>query len=248
MQPLLAGSFYKRHAVIPAGVPRKVILCGAARGLRLLVSTRFQVLFHSPPGVLFTFPSRYWFTIGRQGVFSLGRWSSLLPTGFPVSRGTQDPSRRAADFGYRAVTFCGRSFQIHFTCPLPFLLRTGRPATPIGKANRFGLFPFRSPLLRESLSAPTFTGTAFAFSSSGYLDVSVPLVCLLPSYGFRWRYQFFQLVGSPIRKSSDPSLLTAPRGISVFVPSFIGSWRQGIHRVPLVAYPAFLLLGDYFSR
>ena len=27
--------------------------------LRLLVSTRFQVLFHSPPGVLFTFPSRY---------------------------------------------------------------------------------------------------------------------------------------------------------------------------------------------
>src|SRR5699024_12675704 len=34
-------------------------------GLRLLVSARFQVLFHSPPGVLFTFPSRYWFTIGH---------------------------------------------------------------------------------------------------------------------------------------------------------------------------------------
>ena len=30
-----------------------VVLC-------LLVSTRFQVLFHSPPGVLFTFPSRYY--------------------------------------------------------------------------------------------------------------------------------------------------------------------------------------------
>ena len=28
--------------------------------LCLLVSTRFQVLFHSPPGVLFTFPSRYY--------------------------------------------------------------------------------------------------------------------------------------------------------------------------------------------
>src|SRR5918992_4342955 len=27
--------------------------------LRLFVSARFQVLFHSPPGVLFTFPSRY---------------------------------------------------------------------------------------------------------------------------------------------------------------------------------------------
>ena len=28
--------------------------------LSLLVSSRFQVLFHSPPGVLFTFPSRYY--------------------------------------------------------------------------------------------------------------------------------------------------------------------------------------------
>ncbi len=36
--------------------------------LRLTVGTRFQVLFHSPPGVLFTFPSRYWCTIGRSGI------------------------------------------------------------------------------------------------------------------------------------------------------------------------------------
>ena len=27
--------------------------------LQLLVGLRFQILFHSPPGVLFTFPSRY---------------------------------------------------------------------------------------------------------------------------------------------------------------------------------------------
>ena len=33
--------------------------------LPLLVRTRFQVLFHSPFGVLFAFPSRYWFTIGQ---------------------------------------------------------------------------------------------------------------------------------------------------------------------------------------
>ena len=57
-------------------------------GLRLIVGTRFQVLFHSAPAVLFTFPSRYWFTIGRQDVFSLRRWSSLIPTGFHVSRST----------------------------------------------------------------------------------------------------------------------------------------------------------------
>ena len=29
-------------------------------GLSVLVGTRFQVLFHSPPGVLFTFPSQYY--------------------------------------------------------------------------------------------------------------------------------------------------------------------------------------------
>ena len=33
--------------------------------LRLLVGTKFQDLFHSPPGVLFTFPSLYLFTIDR---------------------------------------------------------------------------------------------------------------------------------------------------------------------------------------
>ena len=58
--------------------------------LSLLVSTRFQVLFHSPPGVLFTFPSRYCFSIGHQVVFRLGWWSTRLPTGFHVSRGTLD--------------------------------------------------------------------------------------------------------------------------------------------------------------
>src|SRR6266498_5289275 len=57
-------------------------------GLPLFVCIRFQDLFHSPPGVLFAFPSRYWFTIGRSRVFSLGGWSPHLQTGFHVSRPT----------------------------------------------------------------------------------------------------------------------------------------------------------------
>src|SRR5687767_12339481 len=56
--------------------------------LPLFVCMRFQDLFHSPPGVLFAFPSRYWFTIGRSLVFSLGGWSPHLQTGFHVSRPT----------------------------------------------------------------------------------------------------------------------------------------------------------------
>ena len=58
--------------------------------LWLFVSTGFQVLFHSPPGVLFTFPSQYCFSIGHWGVFRLGGWSPRLPTGFLVSRSTLD--------------------------------------------------------------------------------------------------------------------------------------------------------------
>ena len=58
--------------------------------LYLLVNIGFQVLFHSPPGVLFNFPSRYFFTIGYQLVFSLTGWSPLFHTRFHVSRTTLD--------------------------------------------------------------------------------------------------------------------------------------------------------------
>ena len=80
--------------------------------LPLLVNTGFQVLFHSPPGVLFTFPSRYCFTIGHQVVFSLGRWSSLLPTRFHVSRGTLDQNLINVAFTYRTITSYGLTFQL----------------------------------------------------------------------------------------------------------------------------------------
>ena len=40
-------------------------------------------------------------------------------------------------------------------------------------------------------------GIAFAFSSSGYLDVSVPRVCLLISYEFRYGYHSITSGGFP---------------------------------------------------
>ena len=80
-------------------------------GLCLLVSTRFQVLFHSPPGVLFTFPSRYCSSIGHQVVFWLGGWSPRLPTGFLVPRGTLDTVPISFAFDYVALTLSGRPSQ-----------------------------------------------------------------------------------------------------------------------------------------
>ena len=61
--------------------------------LCVLVNIRFQVLFHSPPGVLFTFPSQYFSTIGHQVVFRLGGWSPRLPCGFLVPARTPDTRR-----------------------------------------------------------------------------------------------------------------------------------------------------------
>ena len=137
---------------------------------------RFQDLFHSPPGVLFTLPSRYSCAIGRQCVLSLTRWSSQIHAGFPGSRVTRVPTRRLIAFTYRAVTFCGPAFQagsvsnqlddsLEGLSPLQVgpttPMQHRRQAVPL---HRFRLFPFRSPLLRES---------HVAFSSSGYLDVSV---------------------------------------------------------------------------
>ena len=43
--------------------------------------------------MLFTFPSRYSFTIGLTGVFSLAGWARQIRAGFLVSRVTQDTTK-----------------------------------------------------------------------------------------------------------------------------------------------------------
>ena len=126
------------------------------KGLWSVVGTRFQVLFHSPPGVLFTFPSRYYFTIGHQVVFSLGRWSSLLPTRFHVSRGTLDQNLIVIIFTYVAITLYGSTFQLSsINYNFSFYVLSATPRIN----SWFGLFPFRSPLLGKSnfLSLPPGT-------------------------------------------------------------------------------------------
>ena len=109
--------------------------------------------------MLFTFPSRYWFTIGRQRVFSLGGWSPQIQTGFHVPRPTQERIGRAKTFVYGAITHYGQAF---LRCSTSLRLCNShviRPTTPALQEDRFGLFPFRSPLLRESrlISLPRAT-------------------------------------------------------------------------------------------
>src|SRR5215467_4779220 len=62
--------------------------------LRRIVGKRFQVLFHSPPGVLFTFPSRYSSAIGHEVVFSLTRWSWQIHSRLQGSAATREHTRK----------------------------------------------------------------------------------------------------------------------------------------------------------
>src|ERR1700682_3757287 len=79
-------------------------------------------MYYFPPltAVLFTFPSRYLFTIGRQLVFRLTPWSAQIHTKFHVRRITQEIPRRAPVFGYGPFTLYGAAFQkLHLTFALP---------------------------------------------------------------------------------------------------------------------------------
>ena len=56
-------------------------------------ATGFRYYFTPLIGVLFTFPSRYWFAIGLPGVFSLAGWSRRIRAELLVLRVTQDYTR-----------------------------------------------------------------------------------------------------------------------------------------------------------
>ena len=167
-----------------------------------LVSARFQGLFHSPPGVLFTFPSRYSFAIGRSqslaleggpprfsqgfsGPDLLGYCSHCLALGSPTG------------LSPRAV---GRSRPLR----LPRTTAAGyaplQPLNPMAQAPWFGLLPVRSPLLGEShlISLPPgtemfqFPGSALPKGVTGHDTRRVSPFghrritgCLLLPYAFR---------------------------------------------------------------
>ncbi len=136
---------------------------GHSEELPLFVGKRFQVLFHPPLGVLFTFPSRYLFTIGHRVVLSLGGGSPHIPAGFHVPHGTRDQTRLFSDFVYRGITFSAAAFHQ----PLLSYFPIASVHTPDHKTDLVWAVP-------RSLAATK--GVSFDFLSSRYLDVSVPWV------------------------------------------------------------------------
>ena len=105
---------------------------------------------------------------------------------------------------------------------------------------RFGLIPFRSPLLRESLLLSSPRGTEmFQFPR-----FPLPALCVqtgvTPHDGRRV---------SPFGHPRINAWSTAPRGFSQSPTSFFGFRRQGIHRWLFVAWRTkMLVLAMEFSR
>ena len=111
---------YSLTLTLPQATSRQLILQQARSRALSRSSTACKLTiscsFHSPPGVLFTFPSRYLFTIGCLVIFSLTRWSSQIQKGFHVSLPTWDTALNDNAFNYRAFTFYDVAFQLlHLT-------------------------------------------------------------------------------------------------------------------------------------
>ena len=163
----------------------------------------------------------------------------VLPDSHKISRvpwylGVQ--TRRLFPFVYGAVTLCGMIFQTfllenNFVTPAPNRsLMMPDPTTPERQclraitSCRFRLIPVRSPLLGESLLLSVPRGTKM---------VQFPRLPDMP-YVFR-HIRRINPSGFPIRESPDYHVFAVTRSLSQLATPFIVSWRQGIHRLPLLA-------------
>jgi hypothetical protein len=119
--------------------------------------------------VLFAFPSRYWFTIGRQRVFSLGEWSPQIPTRLHVSRGTQDAASSPVHFPLRGshtlwLRFPADSRNVRFGNSTYAVLQPPNASTwvwavPISLAATFGISVIYFPPGTEMVHFPGLAHT-----------------------------------------------------------------------------------------
>ena len=102
---------------------RSALRHGALPACRHTVSGLFTPL----AGVLFTFPSRYLFTIGQLVVFRLIGWSRQIQAGFHVSRLTWGTRQSSVSFRLRGSHPLRPAFPDRSTTTPKYLLRPRNP-------------------------------------------------------------------------------------------------------------------------
>ena len=116
------------------------------------------------------------------------------------------------NFAYGAITLFCPAFQLCSTIVNRYMLRSLTPTDV--SISWFGLFPFRSPLLRKSLVYFLFLRVLRCFSSPGsppYTIYSCMDTLLLRKVSFL------------IRTSTDQKSFALPRSFSQLITSFIGA-------------------------
>ena len=108
-----------------------------------------------------------------------------------------------------------------------------RQRLPAITSTRFSLFQFRSPLLSESLLFSLPVGTEM-FHFPTFPPTALCVQAEVTGHDSSWV--------SPFGNPRITAWLPTSRGLSQAPTSFIGSWCQGIHHVPLVACLATKML------
>ena len=179
--------------------------------LPLLVSIRFQVLFHSPPGVLFTVPSQYYSLSVTRSYLGLGDGPPSFTPDFSCPVLLRILTWKTFNLNYGAFTLFRLPFQI--SSSIDFLpLCQSLPRSDF--SGRFGLLQFRSPLLSQSLFYFLFLRVLRCFSSPGSPHLAMYLLSdniVLPMLCFH------------IRISTDLRLCASPRSFSQLITSFFGA-------------------------
>ena len=148
-----------------------------------------------------------------------------------MSRGTQVP---AVSLSVSGTGLSPAPAELSSSFPLP-THESPMPALQprLNESSRFGLVPFRSPLLWESRLISLPPGTEmFHFPGLASLGLYIQL----------------RMMGhdshrvSPFRNHRIVGCLAPPRCLSQLTASFIASQRQGIHLLPLISYFSRTLL------
>ena len=185
--------------------------------------------------------------IGHQGVFRLSGWSRQIHTEFQGFRVTRDYIEEPLPYVYGGITRSAGTFQSASTSSMisySVSVRQNQPSGPTTlKQQRlpaitlleFGLFRFRSPLLSESLLFSLPVGTEM-FHFPTFPPTALCVQAEVTGHDSSWV--------SPFGNPRITARLPTSRGLSQAPTSFIGSWCQGIHHVPLVACLATKMLAS----
>ena len=142
-----------------------------------------------------------------------------------MPRSTQVP---AASFSVSGTGLSPALAELSSSFPLP-THESHMPALQprLNESSRFGLIPFRSPLLWESRLISLPPGTEM-FHFPGLASPKLYIHFGILGHDSQWV--------SPFRDHRIKGCLAPPRCLSQLTTSFVASQRQGIHLLPFLSY------------